>query len=130
MSTSAIGRAASTATTRRGTPTIPAATPYDAVSEDSRPASRARVSGGSTVTLTASAARASTANTPYAAKKPSVSAVLPSSRAMITPTTAARPDWTAIESAVTAPVARDPSPAGAVRLLTDAKAYGPRHPTP
>ena len=68
-------------------------------------------------------------NTAYAAKKPSVSAVIPSSLAMITPTTAARPVWTAIANAVTAPVARDPSPAWALGLLTDAEAYGPRHPT-
>ena len=50
--------------------------------------------------------------TPYAAKNPSVSAVRPSSRAMITPTTAASPDWTASASAVTAPDASDPSPRG------------------
>ena len=61
-------------------------------------------------------------NTPYAAKNPSVSAVRPSSRAMITPTTAARPVWTAIASAVTAPVAREPRPADAVRFSTDAEA--------
>jgi len=35
----------------------------------------------------------------------------------------------AIASAVTAPVARDPSPGWALGLLTDAQAYGPRHPT-
>ena len=63
--------------------------------------------------------------TPYAAKKPSVSAVRPKSRAMITPTTAARPVWTASATAVTAPVAREPSPDESVRLLTDAEAYAP-----
>ena len=94
---------------------------YDAVSDESRPASRARASGGSTVTRTAVAARASTMNTPYAAKNPSVSAVRPSLRAMTTPTTAARPVCTAIPSAVTAPVASDPSPAGVVRFRTEAK---------
>ena len=45
---------------------------------------------------------------------------------MITPTTAARPVWTASARAVTAPVARDPCPVEAVRLLTDAEAYAPR----
>ncbi len=64
VSSSAIGRAASTVTTRSGSDTRPTATAYDAVSEDSRPASRARASGGSTVTRTAVAASASTMNTP------------------------------------------------------------------
>jgi hypothetical protein len=68
-------------------------------------------------------------NTAYAAKKPSVSAVRPSSRAMITPTTAASPDWTASATAVTAPDASDPSPVEAVALPTDGEAYGPRHTT-
>src|SRR5687768_18419346 len=68
-------------------------------------------------------------NTAYAAKKPSVSAVNPTSRAMITPTTAARPDCTAIASAVTAPDASDPWPVLAVRLPTDAEAYGARQST-
>ena len=54
---------------------MPTAAAYDAVSDESRPASRARASGGSTVTRTAVAASARTMNTPYAAKKPSVSAV-------------------------------------------------------
>ena len=61
-------------------------------------------------------------NTPYAAKKPSVSAVRPSSRAMITPTTAARPVCTASANAVTAPVAREPRPFEALRFSTDAEA--------
>ena len=67
--------------------------------------------------------------TPYAAKNPSVSAVRPSSRAMTTPTTAASPDWTASASAVTAPDASDPRPVEAVRLPTDAEAYGSRQST-
>ena len=69
-------------------------------------------------------------NTPYEAKNPSVSAVRPSSRAMITPTTAASPVCTASARAVTAPVARDPCPVEAVRLLTDAEAYAPRQRPP
>ena len=84
---------------------------------------RARASAGSTTIRIAVAARARTTKTPYAAKKPSVSAVRPNSRAMITPTTAARPACTASATAVTAPVARDPRPVETVRLLTDAEAY-------
>ncbi len=49
---------------------------------------------------------------------------------MITPTTAASPVCTPMARAVTAPVASDPSPVEAVRLPTDAEAYGPRHTTP
>jgi hypothetical protein len=41
---------------------------------------------------------------------------------MITPTTAASPVCTAIASAVTAPVAREPKPLCAVRFATDAEA--------
>ena len=62
------------------------------------------------MTRIAFAASARTMNTPYAAKNPSVSADRPSSLAITTPTTAASPVCTAIPSAVTAPVAREPSP--------------------
>ena len=48
---------------------------------------------------------------------------------MITPTTAASPDWTASARAVTAPDASDPRPVEAVALPTDAEAYGARHTT-
>ena len=48
---------------------------------------------------------------------------------MTTPTTAASPDWTASASAVTAPDASDPWPVLAVRLPTDAEAYGARQST-
>ena len=48
---------------------------------------------------------------------------------MTTPTTAASPDWTASASAVTAPDASDPWPVEAVRLPTDAEAYGARQST-
>ena len=57
------------------------------------PLARARLDRrlGQETAAWAVAASASTMNTPYAAKNPSVSAVRPRSRAMITPTTAARP---------------------------------------
>ena len=118
---SAIGRAAITVAARSGTATMPTASAYDAVSDESRPASRALASDGRTVTRTAVAASARTMNTPYAAKKPSVSAVRPSFRAMTTPTTAASPVCTAIPTAVTAPVASEPSPVRVVGFRTDAK---------
>ena len=81
------------------------------------------------MTRTAVAASASTMNTPYAAKNPSVSAVRPSLRAMITPTTAARPVCTAIPSAVTAPVAQRPESGRSCTLPHGREAYGQRQPT-
>ena len=42
---------------------------------------------------------------------------------------AASPDWMASASAVIAPDASDPWPVLAVRLPTDAEAYGACHPT-
>ena len=64
-------------------------------------------------------------NTPYDAKKPSVSAVRPKSRAMMTPTTAARPVCTASATAVTAPLPSEPSPDETVRLATIRGSYAP-----
>src|SRR4029079_6071918 len=110
VKSSAIGRAAITVTARSGSATTPTASAYDAVSDESRPASRALASDGRTVTRTAVAASARTMKTPDGATKPSVSAVRPSFRAMTTATTAASPVCTAIPTAVTVPVTSDPRP--------------------
>ena len=66
-----------------------------------------------------------TTKTPYAAKNPSVSSVRPNSRAMSTPTSAAKPLTTRREVAVRAAEPSEPRPDESVRLLTDAEAYGP-----
>ena len=73
----------------------------------------------------ACAAVTTTTKTPYAAKNPSVSSVLPNSRAMSTPTSAANPLTTISEVAVSAAEPREPRPGESVRLRIDAEAYGP-----
>ena len=108
---------------------MPTASAYDAVSDESRPASRALASDGRTVTRTAVAASARTMNTPYAAKKPSVSAVRPSFRAMTTPTTAASPVCTAIPTRRDGARRERTESGSSCRLPHRREAYGPRHRT-